>query len=316
MNVSRLAAFVPSACLLAVTACSGAAPVLSGAAPGQADMATRVSGDITPPYTGQIFVSAGRVGHGGILNEVDIYQKGPAHALLGKITKGISGANGMTMDAAGNLYVSNVGNATITKYAPGSVTPSVTYRSQLTNPLTLTMGTDGTLYAVNYYPPGQGSAIFEYAPGATSPTTKIKLPGGAEGMALDANNNLYVGYNTNFSEVIKFAPGSKTYVDTGIRVGFVGCVLVDNKGNLLVCDQIAPSINVYKPGATTPFKTISTSGMVNPYLAAFGKDYARLYVADSASSTFDIFDYPSGTLAGQIQRTNTSYGVAVTPGTL
>lgn len=39
------------------------------------------------------------------------------------ISTGLNGPTGLAFDAAGNLFVANLGGSTVTKYAPGSSTP-------------------------------------------------------------------------------------------------------------------------------------------------------------------------------------------------
>ena len=250
-------------------------------------------------------------------NAVDIYDKKPPFSLRGKITNGIVGPNGMIVDPHGDLIVANVDNQTVAVYAPGSKTPNKVYTQgfgrRLTNPLNVALGKDGTLYLVNYTQIGQASEILEYAPGQMKPSFRISLTGGAEGMALDADNNLYVSYNApSGGRILKFAPHSKNGKDLGISLGFAGGLLLDDKQNLVVCDQTAPAVYVFPPGATKPSKTIK-SAFVNPYHIAFGEHFKSLYLADSAGQVVFVYAYPSGTIAGTIQRKFAAFGVAVDP---
>ena len=77
-------------------------------------------------------------------NAIDIYVERPPHFFVGTITKGIRSPNAEAVDAAGDLFVANVGGPTVTEYAPGSELMT-TYTDGLTNPLTLAVGPDGTL---------------------------------------------------------------------------------------------------------------------------------------------------------------------------
>jgi hypothetical protein len=261
---------------------------------------------------GLLFVANGRN------NAVDIYDKNPPNALLGKITNGIVGPNGMAVDTAGDLFVANTDNQTVTEYPPGSTKPSKTYTKGfngklLTNPLNVAVGNDGTLYLVNYTFVGNGSEVLEYPRHSLNPSLRISIPGGAEGLALDHKNNLYVSFNGQAGgQILKFAPHSTTGKDLGITFGFAGGLAFDGKQNLLVCDQTAPAIYVFPPGATKPSKTI-TGGFADPYHIAFGQHFLRLYVADSAGHDVLIYSYPAGTIAAKIHRQFTAYGVAVNP---
>jgi hypothetical protein len=261
---------------------------------------------------GILFVANGRS------NAVDIYDKNPPNALLGEITKGIVGPNGMAVDTAGDLFVANVDNQTVTEYPPGSTKPSRTYTKGfngklLTNPLNVAVGNDGTLYLVNYTFVGNGSEVLEYPSHSLNPSLRISMPGGAEGLALDHHNNLYVSYNgARGGQILKFAPHSTSGKDLGILFGFAGGLAFDGNENLLVCDQTAPAIYVFPPGATKPSKTI-TGGFSDPYHIAFGQHFARLYVADSAGHDVLIYRYPAATIAAKIHRQFTAYGVALNP---
>jgi hypothetical protein len=246
---------------------------------------------------------------------VDIYDKEAPNAHLGQITDGLSGPNGMVVDAAGDLFVANVDNQTVTEYPPGSTKPSRTYtkgfNQRLTNPLNVTVGTDGTLYLVNYI--GNGSQVLEYPSGSVKPSLAIAVNGGAEGLALDTSNNLFVSYNGQAGgRILKFAPGSTTGTDLGISLGFAGGLAFDGNANLVACDQTAPAIDIFPPGATKPSRTI-THGLRDPYHIAFGQHFHRLYVADSVADNLPIFSYPAGTILSEIHRKFTAYGVAVNP---
>jgi hypothetical protein len=316
MKVSAVASLLATTSFaLTLSACSLSSPV---AAPNGADSlqnSPRSAGQLgvglptRATASGLLFVANGRS------NVVDIYDKAPPNALVGQITDGISGPNGMAADTAGNLFVANVDDQTVTVYPPGSTKPSRTYTSgfnrRLTNPLNVAVGSDETLYLVNYI--GNGSEVLEYPRHSMKPSLSIAINGGAEGLALDTSNNLYVSYNgLGGGRILKFAPGSKTGMDLGIALGFAGGLTFDRNGNMVACDQTAPAIDIFPPGATKPSKTI-TKGLFDPYHIAFGEHFHRLYLADSVGDDVIVFSYPDGTILDRIYRTATAYGVAVNP---
>jgi hypothetical protein len=302
----------------ASASCSVSSPVAAPVGTNQLDNSVRSSdhvGAIRPTRArpnGLLFVANVRN------NAVDIYEKEPPNALVGDITDGIVGPNGMAVDASGNLFVANVDNQTVTVYPPHSTKPSRTYTNgsnhhRLTNPLNVAIGNDGMLYVVNYHRLGQGSQVLEYPRNSMNPTIAIEMIGGAEGLAVDANNNLYVSENVQVGgRILKFRPRSTTGRDLGIALNFAGGLALDSSGNLVACDQTAPAVYVFPPGATKPSKTI-TGGFLDPYHVAFGQHFQRLYLADAASDNVFIYSYPSGTVVGTIQRTFRAFGVAVNP---
>jgi len=65
---------------------------------------------------------------------------------VGEITDGISSAYGLCIDSAGNLYVANQSNNTVTKYARGSISPLATYSQDLDRPLYPIVDAQGDLF--------------------------------------------------------------------------------------------------------------------------------------------------------------------------
>ncbi|MBV8725018.1 MAG: hypothetical protein JO351_01155 [Candidatus Eremiobacteraeota bacterium] len=253
----------------------------------------------------ELFVSTGRQ------NLIQIYNANAPHQLIGQITDGVSGPNGEAVDAAGNLYVANVNNATVVVYPPGATKPSVKYKKHLTNPLTPAVGNDGTLYVSNFNPDGSGE-VLEYPPGQLKPNFTIPLPGGAVGLAVDAKNNVYVTEYGSTGRIFKFKPHSKQGKDLGISLGFAGRLILDEKGNIIVCDQGASAVDVFPPGATQPSKQIK-GPFVDPFALALDKGERRLFVADGAGDSVYVYSYPKLRPITTISRSATSYGIAIDP---
>jgi len=252
-----------------------------------------------------LFVSTGRQ------NLIQIYDAAAPHTLVGQITDGLVGPNGEAVDTSGNLYVANADGATVTVYPPGATKPSRTYTNGLSNPLTPAMGSDGTLYVSNFNPDGSGE-ILEYPPKHLKPTFKIPLTGGAIGLAVDPSNNVYVTAYGTTGRILKFKPHSIKGKDLGISLHFAGRLILDTKGDIIVCDQTAPAVDVFPPGATKPSKQI-TSGFVDPFALALNERERRLFVADGAGKTVNVYSYPALKLVSVINRSGTSYGLAINP---
>lgn len=252
-----------------------------------------------------LFVSTGRQ------NLIQIYSAHAPHRLVGQITHGLVGPNGLAVDTTGNLYVANADGASVTVYALGGSKPIRTYKKGLNNPLTPAVGSDGTLYISNFNSDGSGE-IFEYHPNELRPFFKIPLTGGAIGVALDSSNNLYVSEYGSTGRILKFKPRSKIGKDLGISLGFAGRLIVDQQGNIIVCDQAAPAVDIFPPGATQPSQQIK-GPFVDPFALALNKSSSRLYVADGAGNDVYIYAYPSLKPVGTINRGVTSFGLAVYP---
>ncbi len=283
---------------LLVTGCSS----LPGTLPAKTDATGALP---AAKATAELFVSTGRQ------NLIQIYNANAPHQLIGQITDGVAGPNGEAVDTAGNLYVANVDNATVVVYPPGASKPSMKYKKDLTNPLTPAVGNDGTLYVSNFNPDGSGE-VLEYPPGQLKPNFTIPLSGGAIGLAVNAKNDVYVTEYGSTGRILKFKPHSTKGKDLGISLGFAGRLILDKKGNIIVCDQAAPAVDVFAPGATQPSKQIKGS-FVDPFALALDKGERRLFVADGAGDSVYVYSYPHLKQVATIGRSATSYGIAINP---
>src|SRR6266568_2742347 len=148
----------------------------------------------------------------------------PIATIAGSNTGLHDAEGGIPVDAAGRLYVPNIGSTdsgdTITVYASGAggnVTPTATIaggNTGLTSPLSIALDAAGQLYVMNvtivsnvaYY------KVTVYAAGATGNIAPIRLIGGGNtglssplGMAVDAVGRLYVANQGN-SSITVYAP--------------------------------------------------------------------------------------------------------------
>jgi len=244
-------------------------------------------------------------------NKVVVYpESGKNQKPSRTITTGIAGPLGNFVDAKGTLYVVNSNNSTVTEYPAGAGKPSKTLSKGLSLPISVVVDTLGTVYVSEF----SANAIVEFDKGATSPSRTISI-NEPEGLWLDSSETLYASYTdpSNNGRVMKFKHKSTTGTDLGIAAGPPGDVKLDPNGNLLLGDQTDFIINVYKPGTTTPFRTISTSGN-NPYKFAFNNTATLIYVAAPNTNTVPVFNYTSGTLVNTIsQGLSSAYGASLSP---
>src|SRR3989449_2992462 len=116
-------------------------------------------------------------------------------------TTGLSQPEGLAFDAAGDLYVANVSNNSITVYAAGTTgnaTPTATIAGNntgLSGPEGIALDAAGHLYVAN----NGNSTITVYAAGATGNATPTATIAGGNtglnqplGIALDGAGRLYV----------------------------------------------------------------------------------------------------------------------------
>ncbi len=118
---------------------------------------------------------------------------------------GLSGPQAIAFDAVGNVYVANSSNDTVSEFAPGTTTPSVTLTG-LYKPTDLAFDNNGNLFVAD----NNDGSVSEFFPGNTTPSV---IYGGLYSpyrMAFDGKNNFYV-INQGDSTVHKFAGGPAIY---------------------------------------------------------------------------------------------------------
>lgn len=312
MNVTRLLG-VPSLCVL-FAACSASTP-LAPTAQGAFSQALRPAAIGRPQPASAAFSGPVVYASTGRASQIQIYSAFKPYALLGQITQGLKGPNALAVDTKKNLFVVNIDGSNVTEYPAGTTKPGLVITRGLTNPLTVAVGNDGTVYVSNYNSTTQHGAVLEYPAGQTVPSFRVPVNDAPIGIAVDAKNNLYAtttNLGTGQSGVYKFPPGSTKGVNLGITLKFAGRMAVDAKGNLIVIDQTAPAVEVFAPGHTKPSKEI-TSGFVDPFAVALNHDATRLFVADGAGKVDNVYTYPGLQLIGQINRSAATFGLALDP---
>jgi sugar lactone lactonase YvrE len=181
-----------------------------------------ITDGILSPYAvavakdGTVYVnSIGELPSGGTTGMVVVY---PPGGLAPKLTitlpeaaeYGMSGG-GIALDAQGNVYVANFGDAAVSQFF--KITPGSSHATSLG----LT-GYGGDAIAIdgagNLYTGGfSGGSYFVavYPPGATSPSRTIPLNFEAYGLTVTSNGTLYV---VGDDQVAEYAPGANTPSNT------------------------------------------------------------------------------------------------------
>jgi streptogramin lyase len=229
-------------------------------------------------------------------NEITILKnKGKVPPVVGTITNGINEPERLFVDRRLRLWVSNLGNDTVTAYPPGVTSPSITLSAGINYPTGLVVGGDGTVYVANT----GNDTVTVYRRGKTKLQRTIALTNETpENLAVDASNNLYISYlgGNRGSGVIKVPPGQTQGTDLNLNVGDAEAIEVDRAGNIILLDGSVPGVDIFPAGKTNPSKTIPiTDG--NAFELSLNKAETELYVSVEVGLPFyiEVTAYPGGT---------------------
>jgi hypothetical protein len=214
----------------------------------------------------------------------------------GTITAGIDEPDGNWFDKHG-LYVANYVGINIGQYkSPTSET--FTYSAGMTDPVDVTTDSQGNVYEADYDYPYFFGAVREYAQKSNTVIASCSPGGGVEGVAVDANGDVFVGFNQSSQTqayIVEYAGGLSDCAGTVLPLtfSFLGGMVFDKHDNLIVCDQNAPAIDVIAPPYTSVTKTFG-SGYTDPFHITLDKKNNLAYVVDLGTATVDVLKYPSG----------------------
>ena len=213
---------------------------------------------------------------------------------------GLNGPDGNFADRNGRLYVANYTGDYVTEYAPGATMPAFTYTAGMIDPVDVTVDGHGKVFEadfdsalgngfVNEYPAGVNSVVHSCAPG-----------GDVDGVAVDGFGNVFatVEYsNPTAAAIVEYTGGLKGCHATklGVPITFAGGIAIDAQGNLLVCDQLAATVDVIAPPYTSVTRTIG-SGFGDPFHVTINKKNNQAYVADYLNNEVFVLTYPAGAI--------------------
>lgn len=222
---------------------------------------------------------------------VTVYAAGSAKVAR-RISERVSDPESMGFDSAGNLYVMNRGNQTVTVYAkdstnllralsipngPGEFLPEnmvvdasgnvyVSLQAEVavfgpgsSTPMrTITNGIEAPILALdsagNLYAVNSNKTITIYLPGAASPSRTVSESLAQPTVALiDSSGNLYVTDDKSNSIVVFNGADAPSYTITTATAP--ARLALDGNGNLFV--SFGPSVMEYAPGKTAPSRTIT-----------------------------------------------------------
>jgi sugar lactone lactonase YvrE len=242
---------------------------------------------------------------------------------------GLSGPQYLTIDGAGNLYVTNYGNATIAKISPAGVVS--TFYSGLNGPSGITVDSYNNIYVATNNNTNQSSIVEITPSGTASPfatitgyiydltidnlgnlyatnagygsISKVSSLGVAStfasgmpfisGITIGSDGTLYATGSTN-GAVYKITPqGAVTTIATGFSFGGPNGIAVDKSNNLYITvfgnNTLSQYNTVTKIAASGTISTVAT-GLDVPCGLIFDGS-GNFYVVDAES-----FTAPSGTV--------------------
>ena len=249
-------------------------------------------------------------------NSVEIFPlTGPNQPQVGSISNGVSGPWALSLDSNNSLYVADPGNKSVTVYPNGSSTPSMTYLAGPPRPLYALADSAGHVYAS-----GQNKSygrILEYKAGSDVPIARARVGLEADGMAEDAQGNLYVAYRDakHQGSIAEFGPGLTNRRNLGMKIDQPQGLLVDSAGNIVVVESAHLDIKVFPPGAKTPSVTLNITGIGNLAQLAMQNSEKTLWVSSEEGYVYSM-PYPltPSTVATEYENSGAiSNGIAVTP---
>lgn len=223
-----------------------------------------VAGPTPPPSNGSIYLTDSTVDSvtGQPIDQVLVFPQNanggpvPAQDITGSVT-GLSVPQGVAVDNAGNIWVTNTGTSSITEYAAGStgnVAPINTVQGSstfLTTPIGITFNANGDMFVVNSAIDGSGFfEILEFGPNPVGNQAPINRIGGSATLlntpqyaVVDASGNLYVtNFQPNAGSIDIYGPGASGNVAPIVSFGG-NCqspdgIALDSSNHIyLSCDQ-------------------------------------------------------------------------------
>ncbi|MGA7356228.1 MAG: hypothetical protein WBW76_12440 [Candidatus Cybelea sp.] len=216
-------------------------------------------------------------------------------ARKGGVTKGIDGPGGNWVDKTRrNLYVANYQADNITEYAPGAKVPTFTYASGMNDPVGVTTDFAGNVYEADF----AGGFVNEYSQHSDAVIATCSPGGSVEGVAVDNSANVFVDYYTGSEgKIVEYFRGLSASGCVGKVLGvtfkYPGGMVLDQKGDLYVCDQLGPSVDFISYPYKSVTKTLG-SGWVEPLHVTASRALGQIYVADYGAADVQVLAIPKG----------------------
>ncbi len=268
---------------------------------------------LAPSATAQFTAGAETVNEAAGTFSIPVTLMGAPPPTVTTFASGFSVPAGLAFDTAGNLYVANAGNNTVSEVSP-SGTVSTFVSTGLNQPESLAFDTSGNLYIAN-----TGDDTVSKVVNRNVSTFASGFGAAPSGLAFDQSGNLYVaiGAHDTISKVTPqgsisdfVAPGPGAPDGLGDPSGLA----FDSAGNLYVANFGGFGGNTISE--VTPAGTVSTfvaddAGLNGPEGLAFDAA-GNLYVSNFAGTTVSEVT-PAGTVSTFASGFNEPLGLAFAP---
>jgi hypothetical protein len=234
---------------------------------------------------------------------------------------------GLTTDAAQNLYVANVGLSNVIVYAKPYTSIKTTLNDAGENTEDVAVGKTGLVGVTNYLTSSlmPGSVSF-FSKNATQPCSTVHDPNWTYFFndAFDASGNLFIdGQTAGGATLVGEVSGgckatSITTLSVGNTISYPGGVQVSD-GNILIGDVAKQAIYTYAPpsGGSLGSPTVVTTlaGAELPVTFTIEENDKHVRTADAAADTLyaALYTYPKGAYVSKLADHLWAVAVAVYP---
>ncbi|GAB2984937.1 hypothetical protein GCM10027049_23980 [Mucilaginibacter puniceus] len=196
------------------------------------------------------------------------------------------------VDAAGNIYICNFNNNTISKFTSAGAVISNNYTSggTLAGPSKIAFDSSGNMWVLN-----ANATLLKYDSGGTFvSTTTLTVGGTTKGMCIDASDNMYITSYGTTDYIVKVTSAlvQSTLVTGGNLNDPVG---IDNSGvNLYILNRAGSNVTIYNTsGSVVRASHIQTLGTTPEGL--FVDDInGYTYVTNNTAGTIGIYTLGTG----------------------
>lgn len=208
------------------------------------------------------------------------------------VGSGLSGAHGIAVDGAGDVFIAESGATGIVEIPAGCTSSScqVTVGSGLSGPYGVAVDVAGDVFAADT----GNSRVVEIPAGCSSSSCQVIIGSGfknPEGVAVDNNGDVFVA-DTGNAQVVEVPAGGGSQTTVGSGFTSPAGVAVDAAGDVFVGDSGASQVVKVPAGCTSSSCQVTVgSGLVNPAGVAVDAG-GNLFVADTGNVR--VVEVPAG----------------------